>query len=175
MRQSAKVALGGVFGALAMVCLLGTVFPYATLALPLIAGLILLPVAQEAGLRWGWLTFGAVAALNLLITPSMEAKVLFIAFFGYYPVLRLSLEKLPRPLAAVLKFLLFNAAVVAAYWLMIRVFGMEGDFEIFGVNLPLVMLALGNVLFLMYDIIIGLLLEIYRRFLHPRLSRMLNQ
>ena len=173
MKQSGKVALGGVLGALAMVCLLGTVFSTGTFALCILAGMALLPVAIEAGKGWGWLTFGAVAVLNLLLTPSLEAKVLFVAFLGYYPILKLSLDPLPPLLSWPLKFLLFNAAVVAAYWLMMHVFGLESDsFELFGVDLPWVLLALGNVTFLLVDLCLSLLVQSYMRLLHPQLRRL---
>ena len=153
MKTSGKVALGGVFGALAILCLLGTVFPYATFALPAMAGLCLVPVAIETGRRWGWLAFASVAVLNVLLTPSMEAKVLFVAFMGYYPLLKLSLDPLPPLLAWPIKFVLFNVAIVAAYWLMLHLFGLEDNsFELFGVNMPLVFLAAGNVTFLLYDL-----------------------
>ena len=173
MKQSGKVALGGVLGALSMVCLLGTVFPYATFALPALAGLALLPIAIEAGKAAGWIAFGAVAVLNLLLTPSMEAKVLFIAFLGYYPLLKLSIDPLPRWLSWVLKFTLFNAAVVSAYWLMLRVFGLEDNsFEIFGVDLPLVLLAVANLTFLLYDLCVTLLIGRYMALLHPRMKKL---
>lgn len=175
MKQSGKVALGGVLGAVSLLCLLGTVFPYATFALPAMAGLALVPVAVEAGRGWGWLTFGAVAVLNLLLTPSMEAKVLFVAFLGYYPLLKLTLDPLPPAFSWPLKFLVFNAAVVTAYWLMLHVFGLEADtFELFGINLPLVFLAIGNVTFLLFDLAAGLLLNAYMQMLHPRLRRMFH-
>lgn len=175
MKQSGKVALGGVLGAIAVICLMGTIFPYATFALPIMAGLVLVPVAIEAGRGWGWLTFAAVAVLNVLLTPSMEAKVLFVAFLGYYPLLKLSLDPLPRLLSWPLKFAIFNVTVVGSYWLMMNVFALEGDtFELFGVNLPLLLLALANVTFLIFDLAASLLLEGYMRVLHPRLHRMLH-
>ncbi len=176
MRQSGKVALGGVMGAVALMCLLGTVFPYATLALPAMAGIALAPVALEAGIGWGWLVYGAVALLNLLITPSMEAKVMFVAFFGYYPILRLSLNRLRPPTAWVVRLAVFNVAAVASYWLMIKVFGMEADtFELFGINLPLAFLALGNVTFVIYELALAQLEDVYRRIWQPRLMRLFHR
>ncbi len=172
MKTSGKVALGGVFGSLALVCLLGTVFPYATFALPAAAGMLLVPVAIETGRRWGWLAFGAVAVLNLLLTPSMEAKVLFVAFLGYYPLLKLSIDPLPPVLAWPLKLLLFNATIVVAYWLMLHLFGLEDNsFELFGVNMPLLLLALANVTFVLYDLCLSRLWEWYMLAVHPRLAR----
>ena len=173
MKPSGKVALGGVLGALAVVCLLGTVFPYATFALPAMAGLVLVPIAIETGRGWGWLSFAAVSLLNLLLTPSMEAKILFIAFLGYYPILKLSLDPLPRLFSWSAKFLLFNAAVLAAYWLMLRLFSLEkNSFELFGVSMPLLLLALANVTFLLYDLCLTRLFGWYMFAVHPRMRRL---
>lgn len=175
MKQSGKVALGGVMGAIALVFLLGTVFPYATFALPAMAGLALVPVAIEAGRRWGWLTFAAVAALNLLLTPSLEAKILFVAFLGYYPLLKLSLDPLSPWVSWPVKFALFNATIIAAYWVMLKVFALESEtFELFGVHLPALLLLIANVTFLMFDVASRMLLDMYMRTLHPRLQRMFH-
>ena len=51
MRQSGKVALGGIFGALSLMFMLMTVFPLGTYALPAIAGALLIPVVIEAADR----------------------------------------------------------------------------------------------------------------------------
>ena len=173
MKQSGKVALGGVMGAVALICLLGTVFPYATYALPAMAGVALMPVALEVGNRWGFLVFGAVAMLNLLLTPSMEAKLLFVAFFGYYPVLHLALRLRSRLLEWGIKLAVFNLSMIAVYLLMLQVFGLESDaFELFGVSLPEVFLAVGNVTFVIYDCALRNLTLLYRRFLQPQLARL---
>lgn len=173
MKTSGKVALGGVMGALAMVCLLGTVFPYATYALPAMAGVLLAPVAIEAGRAWGWLTYAAVAFLNLLITPSIEAKVLFVAVLGYYPLLKLTVDRHSRLLSWVVKLEVFNGTVVGSYWLILNVLAPEeGTFELFGVNLPLVFLALGNVTLILFDLCLDRLTDWYMATMHPRLHRL---
>lgn len=173
MKQTGKVALGGVLGALSVVLLMGTVFPYATFALPVLAGLVLVPVAVEAGRGWGFLTFAAVALLNLLLTPSMESKILFVAFLGYYPLLKLLLDPLPPWLSWLLKIALFNVTVVAAYWVMLRLFALEDNsFELFGVDMPPVILAVGNLAFVLVDICLSRLTAWYMWALHPRIKRL---
>lgn len=173
LKQSGKIALGGVLGALSLVFMLLTIFPYMTYALPAIAGVMLIPVVMENGVRWGWMVFAAVAFVAALIVPSMEAKVMFIAFFGYYPVLKATLERLrSRVLEWVLKLLVFNVTMVAAYLLMLYVFGLPADeFEIGGVNLPLVFLGLGNVVFVIYDMALTSVITMYTKALHPKLMR----
>ena len=59
---------------------------------------------------------------------------------------------------------------MAAYWLMLQVFGLPADsLELFGVNVPLILLGLGNVVFVIYDIAVTNLITMYQRILRPKL------
>ena len=99
---------------------------------------------------------------------------MFIAFFGYYPIVKALLERLHnRVLEWLLKYLIFNVAVVGAYFLSMRFFGLDKDsVVIFGMNLPLVFLLLGNVVFLIYDLALRNLIQGYIQVLRPKLNRM---
>ncbi|MGI6265334.1 MAG: hypothetical protein ACOYJY_07755, partial [Acutalibacteraceae bacterium] len=89
-------------------------------------------------------------------------KWLFILFFGYYPLIKWPLDLRPKPVGWLIKLALFNAAVVAAYALMLLVFHLDpGVFELFGVNLPAVLLALGNAVFVLYDFVLSRLIRDY--------------
>ncbi len=164
MKQSAKIALCGVLSALAVVCMMLTVIPISNLALTALAGIILLPISMEADVKWGFAAYAATGALTLFIAPEPEAKVLFLTFFGYYPTLKLLLDRIPLKVVSwVLKLGLFNAAVVGAYLLLMLVVGLEPDeFEVFGVNMPLVLLGIGNVVFVIFDIALNGLEDIYK-------------
>ncbi len=173
MKQSAKIALCGVLGALAVVCMMLTVIPVSTLALTALAGIVLMPVSLEGGVKWGFAAYAASGVLTFFIAPDFEAKLLFLAFFGYYPTLKLLIDRLPsKVLAWVLKLLLFNVAVVAVYLLLLFVGGLEPDeFEVFGVNMPLVLLALGNGVFVVFDLALNGLVDLYKARWHRVFAR----
>ena len=173
MKQSGRIAVGGVFSALALACMLMTFFPYATYALPAMAGVCLIPVVLELGWRWGWMAYGVTALLSPLLAGGKGGGRLVIAFFGYYPVLKAWIERRKsRVVEWVIKLVLFNAAIVAAYMAAVWVFRLPVDFEIFGVSLPLVLLALGNVTFIIYDKALTGLVSLYLYRLQPKLRRM---
>lgn len=174
LKQSAKVALGGILCALSLVCMLLTFFPVSEIGLPALAGAVLIPIVLEIGVKWGWMAYACVGLLSLLICPNMESKLLFIAFFGYYPVLKAIVERLRKVwLEWLIKLVLFNATMVASYWLLLTFFGLPADsFEIFGVHLPLVILGLGNVTFVLYDIALTAVITTYMRSLHAKLMRL---
>lgn len=178
MKRTARVALGGVLGALSLVCLLLTVFPFATYALPAVASVFLIPVVIECGRKWGLAVYVAVSLAALFITPDLEAKALFIAFFGYYPVLKSKAEAVfSRIIEWIVKLAVFNAAVVASYFVLFRLGLSAEEFAIAGTDLPLkavllLFLLAGNLIFVLYDITLSRLLPLYFSRLQPRIRRL---
>lgn len=171
-RNSFSVAVGGIVASLAVVLMFFTgVFPFATYALPALAGLLMVIIVIDYNVKWALSVYVAVSILSLLITPDREAALLFIAFFGYYPILKSIFEKLPRVIEYVLKFLVFNLAIIGAYYLIINILGMPdilSEFEEVGIPL---MLGLGNVTFLIYDIAISKIVTLYIKWFKPKILR----
>lgn len=164
-------------GALALVCLLLTVFPFATYALPAMASVFLMPVVIECGKRWALTVYISAALLALLIVPDMEARMLFVSFFGYYPILKSWAESRRRMVEWLCKLGVFNAAVVAAYGVLsaigfsLKVFDFQGSSLPLGVFLACFLLA-GNVVFVLYDIGLSRLLPLYFLRFQPMVRRL---
>lgn len=178
MKRSARLAFSGVLCALSLVCLLLTFFPFATYALPALAGVFLMPLVVECGKITALSAYAAVSALALLVVPDMEAKALFIAFFGYYPVLKAAAESLRSRLAEwFIKLLVFNAAVVGAYTLLASIGFSLQEFAVPQLPLSLtavllLFLAAGNVVFILYDIGLTRFLPLYFQRLQPLFRRL---
>jgi len=95
MKRSQQVALCGMVAALCTLLLFLTgMFPFSTYALPALAGLLMVSVAVETGASWAFTLYVAVSLLSLLLTPDKEAMLMFIAFFGHYPITKFQLEKI---------------------------------------------------------------------------------
>lgn len=170
---AARMALCGVLAALAVALMfLGGTVPFASIACPVLASLVLIPVYCECGWKWGLLGYAAVAALAALLAPEKEAAVLFV-FFGYYPMLRKLIGRLRvRAAAWVVKLVYVNAAVFAAYGLMLYVFHLTAvmeDFAGMGKAMLAVLLVLANVTFVIYDVLIARLEVYYHVRLRPKL------
>ena len=153
-----RVALCGLLGALAVVLLtLGGIIPVAVYCCPMLAALLLVPLLELCSKKicFGW--YAVVAILSLLLCPDKETALVF-TFLGWYPVVREQLNKLPKVLRIIVKLLIFNAAVIAMYALMIFVFRLEtamAEFQSMGVWLLVGLLALGNVVFIIFDLLLG--------------------
>lgn len=150
--QAKSIALGGIFAALAVVIMcMGGLIPVATFLCPMLCMLLLAVVRKNCGDRMAWAWYGAVAILGALLGPDKEAAAVFV-FLGYYPIVKPKLESLP--LSWLWKGLLFNAAILVMYWLLLNLLGMAqvaAEFEEMGTVLLLVTLILGNVTFFLLD------------------------
>lgn len=181
LSQASKTALGGMAVALSVVLLIPTALDLFVYALPALAGFLTLFCVIELGKSWAFGVYFAASLLSLLLVPNKEAAVMYAAFFGYYAIVKALLEnsRLPRVAEYLLKFLIFNAAVVASYFVLIRLFGMPLH-EVLGVEdgvwwskyaVP-VMLAMGNAVFLVFDFALTRMATVYLKLLQPKLRRL---
>lgn len=170
------MALCGVVAALCTVLLFMTgLFPFSTYALPALAGLLMVSVSVETGPRWAFTLYVAVSILSFLMTPDKEAMLMFVMFFGHYPITKLLLEKLKwKPLVFVLKFLCFNFCVVLGYLIILYIFRIPDiltEFGDFGKYSVLVLLGLGNLLFVVYDFALTQITRTYVLWFRPKFLR----
>ena len=64
-----------------------------TYALPCFAGLLTIAVVIEYKCKWAFGVFGVTAVLSFFLSGDKEAVVMFIALFGYYPILKNIIER----------------------------------------------------------------------------------
>lgn len=175
LKNSVKIALCGVIAALsAVIMFLTGVIPIATVALPALAGLLLVPVVAELGLSWGFGVFAVCAVISFLIAPDREAALIYTLFFGYYPVLFGALGKIKsRAVRVAIKLLLFNAAAVAEAALTVYVLGIPWEnVGILGDFTAVVLLALANVVFVLYERALRGVIALYFAKYHARVRRL---
>lgn len=161
---ASAMALGGILAALAVTVMsMGTLISVATFVCPVICMLLLQAVLKICGKRTAWAWYAAVAILSLLLAPDKEAAIVF-SFLGCYPILKVWMDR--RKGKWLWKAAYFNASVLAAYWLMIKVFGLEqvvNDLSVSGTILTVVLLVLGNVTFFLLDRLLSMGLRMRKR------------
>lgn len=146
-----RVATCGMMAAVCVVLmLLGSLLELGIYAAPMFAGLCLVPLGEKWGRKYQATLWLAVSLLSFLLVPNVEENLVFFSFFGWYPILRPTLQKLPPLLRFILKLLLFNLAIILMEALMLYLLvpeDMTGGFL-------LVLLAISNLVFLLYDSIV---------------------
>ncbi|MBR3972225.1 MAG: hypothetical protein IKJ83_05030 [Ruminococcus sp.] len=150
-----KLAFSSVIAALSLVMLFITAFiPVGTYALPCIAGAMLAAVVIESGYITATAVYAVVSILAFLLVADKEAVLYYTAFLGFYPIIKGLLERIKlRMLQYLLKFSVFNACIISAFFISITLLSVPKEsFELFGVYIPWVFLAAGNIVFIIYDL-----------------------
>lgn len=144
-----------------------------TYALPALSGVLLIAVVVEFGKSWAWPVYIAVSVLSLLLAGDKEAAMLFILFFGYYPILKSQIEKIHnRATVYLLKFAVFNVSMILGFFIGIQLLSVPKDsFTVAGIYLPWAFLLLGNFVFAVYDYALSLLVVSYFQRFHPYFSK----
>ncbi len=164
MKQSSKCAIGGIVASLSLVLMISAaVFPFLELALPAVAGALVIFMVVEVDKKWAFGVYATVAILAMLLVANKEVSVMYLAFFGYYPILKAVIEgKLPNVVGWIAKILSFAGTMVSAYWLMMKFMGVTIDeMDEFGLAAIPLLLGLGTFAFIMYDIALTKFITLY--------------
>ncbi len=172
---SYRVALGGILASLCLMCMFLTgMFPIFYIMLPMVASALIYVMVIETTLKWGFFTFLAVGVLSLIVTPNKDSALIFLIFFGYYPILRAAMNRWRvKVVSFILRLAIFNAAVLIYFYGSVYLLGATelleslGDYGKYG---GWVLLGLCNVIFICFDYIMSLFPEVYRKQLKSRIS-----
>ena len=161
MRQSNVIAHCGMMAALSIVLMfLGAVLGLGLYISPMLAGLCLIPIGKKFGAKYQWLVWGTVSLLCFILVAEPEQNLMYCTLFGLYPILHPYFARLPRQLIWPCKLLYFNLVVVAVEALVMLLLVPEA------MTLPmaLILLALGNAIFIMYDFLVPRAHLLFRKY-----------
>lgn len=172
-RQSTGMAFCGMAAALSVVLmLLGTVIPIGMYAVPLMCGLLLLPIRVEFGKQYAWVTYAVTALLSVLLGMDKETAFFYV-FIGWYPLVKWQLDKIrSKPVRILAKLGIFTAAVAAMYALLTLVLHLDAivaEMKEMGTVLMIAFLAVMDLCLLMYDRLLFPMLLLYEHKLRPLL------
>lgn len=174
MNTTKKVTFCAILSALCTVIMLVSYFPYLTYAVPALASLLIMIIVIETNCKWAIFSYLTAAVLTFLFAET-ESKILFIMFFGFYPIAKSLIEKINNLFIEwPVKLSLFNASVLAAYYILTKLFMLQlddfGSFQKYGTA---ILLILANIVFVLYDITLSKLAVTYIQKFHKRVSKFL--
>lgn len=144
-------ALAGVLAAGSMAFLwLACLSPAGRLGLNAAAGLFPMAAVMAAGRTAGYLCWAASGLLALIFLPDKGAALLYLSFFGLYPVLKSRFEGFRgQALCWLCKLAYFNL-VLAVFWFFLKALLLPGLPA--WMERPWAVWLAGNSVFLIYDI-----------------------
>ncbi len=152
--KTKNTAVCGLITALSVVLMmLTTLVPVFMYVIPIITGLLVLFVSDIANKKWGLGVYFSTAFLSLLLITDKEAALTYALFFGYYPLIKDIIERLPKGVEWLLKMVVFNVAAVSIGAISFFLFGVSGEeYNEFGRYTIPILLIMANVAFILYDI-----------------------
>lgn len=129
-------------------------------------------VVIEIDCKWALLSYLASAVL-VFLWAEPESRLIYVFFLGYYPILKAVLERMKKPvLEWLIKMLSFNGAVLLVYLLFAKAFGVSlEDFGTLGKYGAYILLALGNIVFVVYDFAVSRMASVYIVMVKPKLKK----
>lgn len=167
-RQTQRLTLCAVCVALGVVILaLGSLIDVLDLSAAAIAGLISIMVVVEIGGVWPWLTYTATGLLGILLLPCKLPGAIYLMFCGWYPIIKPRLDGMKyRPVSWLIKLAAANAATALVVLATKYVLALSHEV----MELSVVLFAMVNVAFVLYDIVVTRLARLYTLRLRHRLG-----
>lgn len=155
-----RTALVGLLTGLSLICLyLAFLAPTGKLGVVALAGIFPAGAVVSAGLGAGFFSYAATGILGLLLIPSKSVALLYLIFFGLWPMVKSLLECMPsRVLEWVCKLAVCNLAL-AILW-----FGLKALFLPFlpaALSQTWMVFGAGNLGFVLYDVGFSKLIAFY--------------
>lgn len=150
-RGAGRIALVAMLSALSLaILLLANLSPMGRIGIIAAAGLVPAGAVISGGLTAGFFCYAVTTILSFLLLPDKGAALLYLLFFGLYPMIKSLVEQLHKPLVEwPLKLAFFNV-MLSVLW-----FGMGKLFLAFlptALNTVWLVYLVGNVVFVAYDI-----------------------
>ena len=158
--KAKTIALGGILGALAVICLLlADILPASKISLYALSSFFISVIIIEMGVRAGWIFYAATSLLGFVVVPDRISILPYVLFFGAYGIIKFYIEKLDRiVIEYVLKVAFFN--ICAALVLLAARSLFEGEIA---AGLPWgILVGICQVIFLVYDFVYTLFINYYR-------------
>jgi hypothetical protein len=151
-----------------------SVIPGFTYAVPALSGIFIWSICFFINYKWALLSYAASSLLALMIVFSMnvEAPIVYIAFFGYYPIIRDKLATVkPFILRCLIKFAIFNVMCVVIYNILVHLFFIDDMLEGMGFAGDLAVYAFwgaANLMFLCYEFCLIQLQYVIEKWIKPK-------
>ncbi len=171
MNKTRSLALCGILSALSVVTLyLSSVFSVLDLTLAGITLFIMLFAILEIGGKYPLIMYAVVSVISLIILPQKFTAFVYAFFFGWYPSAKIFFERFKPFVSWILKILCFNASYALLLVACTHILGLNYTGALQTNIYYIVMFILGNVAFIMIDIMLKLVIIVYRLKLRKQLG-----
>jgi len=155
--KTKKLILSAILSALSVVIMyIGCMTPLDLSLVAVVSMAVVFAVIELNG-KYPFLIYVVTSILSVLLLPNKETALIYALFAGFYPMCKAYFERLHYILAWILKFSLFNTCLLLIITISFYVLHLEDT----GLEMKIIVILLGNVTFLLYDIAFSKLIIVY--------------
>lgn len=152
-----KLTVSAILSSLSVVILyIGCMTPLSYTAVALVSLATVFAVIEFGG-KFPFLIYAVTSVLSLLIVHEKSTALFYVLFFGYYPICKAVFERLHYIISWILKASVFNTALLIIITVSVYILHLEDT----GLEMRLVVILLGNLTFVLYDIALNKLITLY--------------
>lgn len=173
MKSATRLAVCSIVSALSVVLLfLGGITFVLAYIMPMIVGLFMIMLRRTFGTSSALITYTAVSILSFILVADKECMLMYVLFFGFYPIIQPEINKIKSNFFAwIFKFIVFNIMVLIVQLILVYVFGIPFLDEGEGKAFILLFVVLMNIMFVIYDKLIDKISLLYQLKLEKKIKK----
>ena len=167
--KTGKLTLNAIFAAFAAGFIyIASVSPTGQLGFCAAASLFVAAAVIENGFLPGILVYAASSAVSFFVVPNKTPVLIFVLFFGYYPIVKIFSESIRSIIAQfAIKLVVFNLALFVLTYVF--------DIVIFSASWlsgrAYLLYILGNIVFIIFDYGVSKLIRFYKISISGKIRR----
>ena len=165
--KTLRLAVCAILSALGVVLIyFGSLIEVLDMSAAVLASVGCIFAAIEFGGAYPWLIYAVTGVLSLILVPNPISALMYILFFGFYPIIKLRLDKKGRLARLILKELAFNLslAVLLIMWKFVFSAGAEESPVLY-----VVFIILAEIAFPVYDLALSKFSLMYCAKIRPKI------
>lgn len=177
-KKSSSVALCGILTAVSLVIMLVSgLLGILTLAAPMVVGGLLIIPVKQYGAKVSLTMYAAVSLLSIILVTDKELALVYILFFGYYPIIQGYLDRLMnKAVRRIVKAVIFYAGIFLAVYIAhiifsVPIFENGNNWVILS---AIIYTVLAGLFFILYDKALRQFFTIYDIRLRPLVEKFIR-
>lgn len=160
-KRTQKLTLCAMLCALGVILMaIGALIEVLDLSTAALASLLCVFAVIELGRGYPWAVWAITSLLSLLLLPQKTPALFYTVFLGYYPILKSYLERFPRWISVLGKFVGFHIALILIL-AGLRLFGLSAQEDPLRIGFGIALYGLALICFWIYDLALTKLITAY--------------
>ncbi len=169
-----RIAFSAILMALAVVTLFGaSVLPTAKIAILAITSVFGAITVAEYGAKYGAVHYIGVSILAFLLIPKKMMVIIYFIFLGYYPIVKMYIERINKRGAEwLIKLLIFNLFLIVSYFIFNAFFlpAMESVTVLIALKYLPALIVASEAVFVIYDYVLSYIITYYYQMVRTKIN-----